>query len=71
MKILYIHGFNGTPVGPKVDMLRQSFKNSEIIAPQHDSRAENVFHLLGGIAEDLDSIDDVILGSSLGGFWAN
>lgn len=71
MKILYIHGFNGSPEGPKKEMLRHNFKKSEIIAPQHDSRAENVFRLLNEIAENLDTLDDVILGSSLGGFWAN
>jgi len=71
MKILYIHGFNGSPEGEKLDMLRRSFKKYEIIAPQHDSRAENVFRLLDEIAESLDTLDDAILGSSLGGFWAN
>ncbi len=71
MKILYIHGFNGTPEGAKLEMLRRSFRQAEIIAPQHDSRAENVFQLLDGIAREMELGDDVILGSSLGGFWAN
>jgi len=52
-------------------MLRHSFKKSEIIAPQHASRAENVFRLLDEIAGNLDSLNDVISGSLLGGFWAN
>ena len=71
MKILYIHGFNGTPEGAKLDMLRHHYRNAEIIAPQHDSRAKNVFPLLDKVARNLDMTDDVILGSSLGGFWAN
>ena len=71
MKILYIHGFNGTPEGAKVEMLRHTFKKSEIIAPQQASRAGNVFQLQDEIVGNLDSLTDVIPGSSLGGFWAN
>jgi predicted esterase YcpF (UPF0227 family) len=71
MKILYIPGFNGSPEGAKLDMLRNNFKDAEIIAPKHDSNAENVFQLLDEVASNLEAPDDVILGSSLGGFWAN
>ena len=71
MKILYIHGFNGTPEGAKVEMLRHTFEKSEISAPQHASRAGNVFRLLDEIAGNRDSLNDVIPGSSLGGFWAH
>ena len=71
MKILYIHGFNGTPEGAKLDMLRNHYRKAEIIAPQHDSRAKNVFPLLDEVASNMDGDDDVILGNSLGGFWAN
>jgi len=71
MKILYIHDFNGTPEGAKVEMLRHTFKKSEIIVPQHASRVGNVFRLLNEIVGNLNSLHDVILGSSLGGFWAN
>lgn len=72
MKILYIHGFNGSPDGPKLEMLRRNFKNAEIIAPQHDSRADNVFQLLDKVAYSMClEAEDAILGTSLGGFWAN
>ena len=71
MKILYIHDFNGTPEGAKVEMLRHTFKKSEISAPQHASRAGNLFLRLDEIAGNLDSLNDVIPGSSLGGFWAH
>lgn len=71
MKILYIHGFNGKPEGPKLDMLRHNFKKAEIIAPQHDNDARSVYQLLSELVNTLGDYDDLILGSSLGGFWAN
>ncbi len=71
MKILYIHGYNGTPHGEKYDRLRQCFPEAEILAPQHDNIPSHVFHLLDGIASGLDPLNDLIVGTSLGGFWAN
>jgi len=71
MKILYIHGYNGTPDGPKLDMLRKEYRSATIIAPQHDSVPDHVHDLLDGVASTLDDPEDVIMGNSLGGFWAN
>jgi predicted esterase YcpF (UPF0227 family) len=71
MKILYIHGYNGTPDGPKLDMLRKEYRSATIIAPQHDSVPDHVFELLDRIASIMDDPEDVIIGNSLGGFWAN
>ena len=71
MKILCIHGYGGSPHGAKYDMLRQCYPMAEILAPQHDSIPENVFQLLDGIASGLDARTDLIIGTSLGGFWAN
>jgi uncharacterized protein len=71
MKILYIHGYGGTPDGPKLDMLRKEYRSATIIAPQHDSVPGHVHDLLDGIAATMDMLDDVIIGNSLGGFWAN
>lgn len=71
MKILYIHGYNGTPDGPKLDMLRKEYRRATIVAPQHDSVPDHVHDLLDDIVSDFDMLDDVIIGNSLGGFWAN
>lgn len=71
MNILYIHGYNGSPQGEKTDLLRQRFNKANLIAPQHNSRPQEVFALLDSIAEGLDELDDLIVGTSLGGFWAN
>ena len=71
MNILYIHGFNGSPHGEKSELLRQRFPKAKLIAPQHNSRPQEVFQLLDPIADGLDPMEDLIVGTSLGGFWAN
>lgn len=71
MKILYIHGYNGAPNGPKLDMLRKKYRGATITAPLHDSIPDHVFKLLDEIVSDFDMCDDVIIGNSLGGFWAS
>lgn len=71
MKILYIHGYNGSPAGQKVARVQQAYPMAEVIALQHDSVPERVFALLDPIASKLDALEDAIIGNSLGGFWAN
>jgi len=71
MKILYIHGYNGSPDGMKLERVRQAYPNSEIVALQHDSLPTHVIELLDPIASKLDGLKDAIIGNSLGGFWAN
>ena len=71
MKLLYIHGYNGTPDSPKVGMLRRDFPKAEVIARQNDSIPVRVFDLLDPIARDMDTLEDAVIGNSLGGFLAN
>lgn len=71
MKILYIHGYNGSPDGMKTERIRQAYPNAEVIALQHDSNPDHVFELLNPIASKLDGLKDAVIGNSLGGFWAN
>ncbi len=71
MKILYIHGYNGSPNGMKSERIRQAYPNAELIALQHDSVPVRVIALLDPIASKLDGLKDAIIGNSLGGFWAN
>jgi len=71
MRILYIHGYNGSPTGQKVARVRQAYPKAEVIALQHDSVPEHVFALLDPIASKLDALEDAVIGNSLGGFWAN
>lgn len=71
MRILYIHGYNGSPVGQKVARVQLAYPKAEVITLQHDSVPANVFDLLDPIASKLDPLEDAIIGNSLGGFWAN
>lgn len=71
MKILFIHGYNGSPAGQKVSRVQETYPKAEVIALQHDSVPEHVFALLDPIASKLDALEDAIIGNSLGGFWAN
>jgi hypothetical protein len=71
MQILYIHGYNGSPNGQKVEMIKLAYPKAKVIALQHDSIPAHVFGLLDPIASNLDILEDVIIGNSLGGFWAN
>lgn len=52
-------------------MLSRCYPAAEILAPPHDSIPNNVYNLLDGLASGLDAHEDVIIGTSLGGFWAN
>ena len=71
MKILYIHGFNSSPISAKVKMLNLQFTDAEIIAPSHSSRAKDVYELIDPIVKKLYPSEAIIVGTSLGGFWAN
>jgi predicted esterase YcpF (UPF0227 family) len=71
MRILYIHGYNGSPAGQKVARVQETYPKAEVIALQHDSVPAHVFDLLDPIASKLDALEDAIIGNSLGGFWAN
>jgi predicted esterase YcpF (UPF0227 family) len=71
MRILYIHGYNGSPVGQKVARVQLAYPKTEVITLQHDSVPTHVFDLLDPIASKLDPLEDAIIGNSLGGFWAN
>lgn len=45
MKILYIHGYNGSPAGQKVERIQQAYPKAEVIALQHNSVPQHVFEL--------------------------
>lgn len=70
MKILYIHGFSSSGNATKANILRKHFGESKVIAPT----------LPVNPIENLELLDDIIdayenkifvIGSSLGGFYAN
>lgn len=70
MKALYIHGFNSAGFGGKADTLRQAFGADSVINPSLPPNPQAAFALLDYLVSQLHGPDFLILGSSLGGFYA-
>ena len=65
-KVMYIHGLESKPGGPKVDILKKYFK---VLAPECDYKNnENIFFDLLSQAQHFQP--DIIIGSSMGGYMA-
>ena len=68
MKILFIHGLASSGAYKMASSLRIIFKGSEVIAPDVPIEPSEALALLEGICSS--EIPDLIVGHSLGGFWA-
>ncbi|MEZ0370034.1 MAG: YqiA/YcfP family alpha/beta fold hydrolase [Candidatus Sericytochromatia bacterium] len=70
MKVLYIHGFNSAGFGAKTDALRAAFGAGSVINPSLPPQPAAAMQLLDYLVGHLAGPDLLILGSSLGGFYA-
>lgn len=70
MKALYIHGFNSAGFGGKADTLRAAFGADSVLNPSLPPNPKAAFQLLDYLVAKLHGPDFMILGSSLGGFYA-
>ena len=68
MKILFIHGLASSGAYKMASTLRILIKGSEVISPDVPIEADEALDLLEGICRDEDP--DLVVGLSLGGFWA-
>ena len=68
MKILFIHGLASSGAYKMASSLRILLKGSEVIAPDVPIDPREALNLLEGICRD--ELPDLIVGLSLGGFWA-
>ncbi|MBR5175565.1 MAG: hypothetical protein IKW89_06500 [Bacteroidales bacterium] len=68
MKILFIHGLASSGAYKMASSLRILVKGSEVIAPDVPIEPSEALYLLEGIC--LDEDPDLVVGLSLGGFWA-
>lgn len=68
MKVLFIHGLASSGAYKMASSLRILLKGSEVIAPDVPIEPGEALNLLEGIC--LDERPDLIVGLSLGGFWA-
>lgn len=68
MKVLFIHGLASSGAYKMASSLRILLKGSEVIAPDVPIEPAEALNLLEGICRD--ERPDLIVGLSLGGFWA-
>lgn len=72
-QIVYIHGYNGSVISPKVGALKQKWRDSNVVAPyfpDHDASGSHTY-LSKFITSSLHKHPNMLLvGCSLGGFWA-
>lgn len=68
MKVLFIHGLASSGAYKMASSLRILLKGSEVIAPDVSIEPGEALNLLEGICRD--ERPDLIVGLSLGGFWA-
>lgn len=68
MKVLFIHGLASSGAYKMASSLRILLKGSEVIAPDVPIEPSEALNLLEGICRD--ERPDLIVGLSLGGFWA-
>ncbi len=68
MKVLFIHGLASSGAYKMASSLRILLKGSEVIAPDVPIESGEALNLLEGICRD--ERPDLIVGLSLGGFWA-
>lgn len=68
MKILFIHGLASSGAYKMASTLRILIKGSEVISPDVPIEPDEALDMLEGICRDKDP--DLVVGLSLGGFWA-
>ena len=68
MKILFIHGLASSGAYKMADSLRILLKPCEVIAPDVPIEPDKALALLQGICRE--QRPDLVVGLSLGGFWA-
>ena len=68
MKILFIHGLASSGAYKMASTLRILIKGSEVISPDVPIEPDEALDLLEGICRDEDP--HLVVGLSLGGFWA-
>ncbi|MEN0006041.1 MAG: YqiA/YcfP family alpha/beta fold hydrolase [Bacteroidota bacterium] len=69
MTIIYLHGFNSDGHGNKYDILRKSFPQAEVLAPDLPANPDEVIGLVESIGVAYQQQIQLV-GTSLGGFYA-
>lgn len=69
MKLLYLHGLASGGQSATAKLLQKLLPELEVIAPDIPVNAHEALAMLSGIAKEL-SPDDIVVGTSMGGFYA-
>lgn len=74
--IFYIHGLNSSSNSEKFTKLKKFFKNEEVVGLNYDSRhLEDYDKVLNDLKSQIDKYEHhnqiLLIGTSLGGYWAN
>lgn len=73
--ILYLHGFRSSPLSMKARMMAEHMQRTgradEFVCPQLPASPSGAIELAQKICADCDPADLTIIGSSLGGYYAN
>lgn len=69
MKLLYLHGLASGGQSATVKLLRKLLPEIEIVAPDIPVNAHEALEMLNELAQSL-SADDIIVGTSMGAFYA-
>ena len=69
--IIYLHGFGSSGNSQKVELLKKQFPESQIISPNLKLHPREVLNQLDELLKDEDLDDVVLVGTSLGGFYAH
>lgn len=72
--IVYIHGYGSSPTSRTATAIKEAFPDEKFVCPHldHDLEPEHTKKVLDALAKKLADEDDVvIIGSSMGGFWAD
>lgn len=68
MKILYFHGFASSGASGTVELLRKTFPSGTVVAPDIPVDPQEALPMLRQLVED--EAPDVIIGTSMGGMYA-
>lgn len=70
--VVYLHGFRSCPQAKKASLLRQAWSDKvRFVAPDLNDSPANVKKLLLDTVKDIDPKSLVLVGASLGGFYAH
>lgn len=70
MNIVYLHGFASSGTSNTANLLRELLTNDNIIAPDIPVEPEEALDMLHKLTENLQPEDTIIVGTSMGGMYA-